>query len=75
MRIRKQIVVRPADLGRTDLVVFPDLPDEVGEGLVYIDALLCRGLDELAAEVLRKVAALWERGKPDVSRVSESTGK
>ena len=40
------------------LVVLPDLTDKVGEGLVDVDALLGRGLDEFAAEVLREVTAL-----------------
>ena len=41
------------------LVVLADLADKVGERLVDVDALLGRRLDELAAEVLREVTALY----------------
>lgn len=42
------------------LVVLPDFTDEVSEGLIDVDPLLGRRLDELAAKVLRKVTALWQ---------------
>ena len=40
-------------------VVLANLPDEVAKGLVDIDALLGRCLNELAAKVFGKVAALY----------------
>lgn len=43
------------------LVVLPDLPDELAERLIDVDAVLRRGLNELAAEVLRKVTTLCRR--------------
>ena len=39
-------------------VVLANLPNEVAECLVDVDALLGRRLDELAAEVLRKITTL-----------------
>ncbi len=48
---------------KTNLIVFPDFPYEVGERLIHIYALLSRGLDEFASEVLGKVAALCPGGQ------------
>ena len=42
----------------TYLVVLPDLTYELVERLVNVDPLLRRSLDELAAEVLRKITTL-----------------
>jgi hypothetical protein len=49
------------DLNSPYTVVFPDLTDEVREGLVDIDALLGRRLDEFAAKVLCEVTTLCRR--------------
>ena len=51
-------VVAQADDDDTYLVVLPDLTHEVRERLVDVDSLLRRGLDELAAKVLREVTPL-----------------
>ena len=56
-----------AKAGRTHLVVLPDFADEVRERLVDVDALLRGRLDELAAKVLREVAALWCDASASVS--------
>ena len=55
----------------TYLVVFPDLTNQVGESFVYVDALLRRCLDELAAKVLCEVAALCQ--EPRISPNSYAT--
>lgn len=40
------------------LVESPNLPHEVGKGLIDVDSLLGGGLDETAAKVLCELAAL-----------------
>lgn len=47
----------------THVVVDLDFLDQVEECFVDVDALLCGGLDEAAAEVLSEVSALCVRQK------------
>lgn len=42
----------------TDLVIFPDFTNEVGESFINIDPLLGRSLNKLATKMSREVAAL-----------------
>ena len=44
-----------------NLIVLPDLTDEITEGLVNVNTLFCGCFDELAAKVLGEIAALWQR--------------
>ena len=45
------------------LVVFPNFAHELAEGLVNVNPLLGRSLDELAVEVFGEVAALCVRNQ------------
>jgi len=56
--------------GHLFLVVLPDLSYKGAEGLIYVDALLSRGLDELASEVLRKVTTLIHPDLPLILQVA-----
>jgi hypothetical protein len=58
----------------TYLVVLPNLPYEVCEGFINIDALLCRRLDELAVEMLGKITTLCIRA-PSVSQADHLAGQ
>jgi hypothetical protein len=42
-------------------IVFPNLTDKITEGLVHIDALFGRSLDEAATKVLSELAPLYRK--------------
>jgi hypothetical protein len=51
-------VRKDAAEARNDLVVFPNLTNEITKSLIHVDTLLRRGLYKFATEVLGKITPL-----------------